>query len=380
MAGKSSQSDNRGSSLFSSNVSGKEREYHTYESAKTVLPVGIEATGGLTTSITDGGKNYKVHTFLATGVFDVTSIGALSSEIEYLVVAGGASGGQNLSGGGGAGGLRTNLSGHPLAADPYTVGIGTYQVTIGAGGASVSSAGAKGNPGNDSEFYPPAASYPNAAFIRAVKGGGGAGGPGGATHVQPGGSGGGAPGYAYAPGLGGDGNVADPNHPKIQGYPGGNNVGNPTTAGYGLNYIGGGGGGAGGAGIRGDAPNEGGDGALTGNGGAGVQVNIDGNNYYYAGGGGAGAYTNTDSGRHAGDGGIGGGGGGASNATDTKGIGGGSARNSGGDGTPAPTSTTGQGGAGGENTGGGGGGCGHDSSPNSGAGGKGIVIIRYQVP
>ena len=393
MAGKSIKSDNRGSSLFGFNVSGKTREYHTFESASRALPPGIEATGGLTTSITDGSKNYKVHTFLATGVFEVTSTGPLSSEIEYLVVAGGGSGGQNLAGGGGAGGLRTNLSGHPLAADPYTVGIGTYQVTVGAGGASVSTNNAKGNPGNDSEFYPPAASYPNAAFIRAVKGGGGSGGPGGATHVSnaAGGSGGGAPGYGYPPGVGGSGNPADPNHPKIQGYPGGSNVGNPTSGGWGNNYIGGGGGGAAGAGVRGDAPNEGGDDPLTGNGGAGVQVNIDGNNYYYAGGGGAAAYTATtqNGSRDAGDGGIGGGGGGQSNfvpdgsggqSHPTKGIGGGSARNSGGDGSPSPTSGSGTGGNGGENTGGGGGGCGHNVGPSSGAGGKGIVIIRYQVP
>ena len=40
------------------------------------------------------------------------------------------------SGGGGAGGLRTNLSGHPLAAPSYPVSVGTYTVTIGAGGAA----------------------------------------------------------------------------------------------------------------------------------------------------------------------------------------------------------------------------------------------------
>ena len=79
----------------------------------------IEATGGTITNIQDGGNNYKVHTFTASGSFVVSDLGSLTSNIEYLVVAGGGSGGQNLSGGGGAGGLRTNLSGHPLAAPSY---------------------------------------------------------------------------------------------------------------------------------------------------------------------------------------------------------------------------------------------------------------------
>ena len=47
---------------------------------------------------------------------------------------------------------------------------------------------------------------------------------------------------------------------------------------YGNNYIGGGGGGAGAVGNDGDS---GGDSPTSGNGGPGVQVNIDGNNYYW---------------------------------------------------------------------------------------------------
>ena len=137
------------------------------------LPPGIEATGGTTTNIQEGDKNYKVHTFTASGSFVVSDVGNISPNIEYLVVAGGGSGGQNLSGGGGAGGLRTNLSGHPLAAPSYPVSVGTYTVTVGAGGAIQSTHQAAGNPGNDSEFYPNPVSYPNTSFIRAVKGGAG---------------------------------------------------------------------------------------------------------------------------------------------------------------------------------------------------------------
>ena len=368
MAGRSSQADNRGDRLLGFSVSGKGKEFHTFRSAKRALPPGIEATGGTITNIQDGGNNYKVHTFTASGSFVVSDLGSLTSNIEYLVVAGGGSGGQNLSGGGGAGGLRTNLSGHPLAAPSYPVSVGTYTVTIGAGGASQSSHEARGNNGSNTEFYPNPVSYPNSSFIRSVGGGGGAGGASGPTRdASDGGSGGGAPGYAYAPNTGAAGNTpTDPNHPKVQGYAGGDNDSPP----YGSNYIGGGGGGAGGVGLDGDSA---GDSPNTGNGGPGVQVDIDGNNYYWAGGGGAASYTNADADQKSGAGGIGGGGGGGSNST-TYGAGGGSALNSGG------TATNANGGNGGENTGSGGGGCAHNNGPASGSGGKGIVIIRYQVP
>ena len=55
-----------------------------------VLSDIFTATGGTETTITDGGINYKVHTFTSSGTFTVTSgIGS----VEYLVIAGGGSGG-----------------------------------------------------------------------------------------------------------------------------------------------------------------------------------------------------------------------------------------------------------------------------------------------
>ena len=351
----------------------------------TGAPQGITATGGVISDyITTPGDVYRAHVFTSSGALNVTDTTSnFGATIEYLVVAGGGSGGQNLGGGGGAGGLRTNLSGHPEAAPSYTVSAQSYTVTVGAGGAPVIVNNAKGNSGSNSEFYPTPQSYPSTNRVRSVGGGGGAG--GNASYPAPdraGGSGGGAPGYGVNP-TGGPGNTSDPNHPKRQGYDGGQNGPN-----YGNNYIGGGGGGAGGAGVAGDRP--GGtatDSATSGNGGPGSIVNIipsppainSGNGYHWAGGGGAGAYTNSATNRDAGDGGLGGGGGGASNGTPTKGIGGGSALNSGGDGTGGLPDVQSFGGNGGASTGGGGGSTGHNANIFSGSGGSGVVVVRYQI-
>ena len=70
--------------------------------------VSFSASGGTETTMTQDGKNYKVHTFLSSSNFVVSSG---SSIVEYLVVAGGGSGASQHSGGGGAGGFRTNVQG-----------------------------------------------------------------------------------------------------------------------------------------------------------------------------------------------------------------------------------------------------------------------------
>ena len=63
----------------------------------------------------------------------------------YLVVAGGASGGKDQAGGGGAGGLLTNVGGAAITLNGGT----TYTITVGAGGATLTSAG-RGNAGSNS--------------------------------------------------------------------------------------------------------------------------------------------------------------------------------------------------------------------------------------
>jgi hypothetical protein len=207
------------------------------------------ATGG-TENTSDA---YKYHTFTGSGSFVISSG---MKNIEYLVVSGGGGGGAHAGGGGGgAGGLLTGTF--------TNLGIGTYAVTIGAGGGrgtTVSSENAQnGNP---------------SIFNSVSPNGGGKGAY--ATSGFSGGSGGGGTGGN----AGGAGTIN-------QGFSGGS----------GANGSGGGGGGAGGVGLNniGNNPGNGGPGAL-----------IFGS--YYGGGGGGGRHPDAGNG---GTGGVGGGGAGA---------------------------------------------------------------------
>jgi hypothetical protein len=239
--------------------------------------------------------------------------------VEYLVVAGGGSGGFTYGAGGGAGGLLQGFAG---------VAPGTsYFVTVGAGGASNVGV-TDGNNGFASVFD---ATSSNASTGRIIAtGGGGAGGSSStATAGKSGGSGGGAGGYGGLPGGAGT---------SGQGNAGG--AGQGTNA----NYGSGGGGGAGTVGFAGTTTS-------GGNGGAGIASDITGTRAVYAGGGGGGIYD-------SGTGGIGG-------------VGGGGSVN--------PTSNT-NGNPGQPNTGGGGSGNKMNGSVGGltgGAGGSGIVVIRY---
>ena len=255
--------------------------------------------------------------------------------VQYVVIAGGGSGGATQAngyspGGGGAGGYRSSVgtesSGGGYGTDLVAfVETGTsYTVTIGGGGAAVDPGSAyySGYKGSLSRF----------ASIFAE--GGGAGGRlfGPALNTnsgadRSGGSGGGGGAYNGANGPAGNGTAG-------QGFSGG----------YGASYAQlGGGGGGGGASAAGQFTT----GAPGGAGGNGVASSITGTSVTRAGGGGGGAYNNT-----AGAGGTGGGGAGVSGGTATSGT---------------------------QYTGGGGGGGGSSSSSRgiSGAGGSGIVILRY---
>jgi hypothetical protein len=198
-----------------------------------------------------------------------------STTVEYLVIAGGGGGGSSFGGGGGAGGYRT--------ASGFSVTPGTnYTVTVGAGGAAVTS-------GN------------NSVFSTITSTGGGSGGTGNNGSGVTGGSGGGGAGNNFLTidvvqsnwgnGTAGQGNRGG----------GGSRTG-PTD-------CGGGGGGAGAVGNN----NNGTIGAATG--GAGLASSITGSSVTRAGGGGA-------QGAAGGSGGGGAGGGGAGTAN-TGGGGGG---------------------------------------------------------
>ena len=295
----------------------------------------VAATGGNITTVC---SDYKVHTFLADGCFQVTDAGGPSGSntVDYMIVAGGAGGGYNGSGGGGAGGWRASAgtgSGcftagpSPLTSpvSPMPVSVATYPIVVGGGGiaGTTPSPGpaVKGGSGGVSSFN----SISSA-------GGGGGGGPAPDTGVA-GGSGGGT---GRSPGSAGAGNTPPVSPP--QGNAGGTQTSSGAGAGGGAIAVGGNGAGPSGPGV------------IGGIGGAGSDSSISGSPVAYAGGGGGAS----DS--YAGSGGPGGAGGGGTG---------------GGLGPPASL-----GGDGTTNTGGGGGGGGN--AQNAGAGGSGIVIIRYK--
>jgi hypothetical protein len=245
--------------------------------------------------------------------------------VDYLVVAGGASGANQHGGGGGAGGLRTSYgstSGGGANAEPtLSLTTGTsYSLTVGDGGTGVTWVGANlaGNNGYDSVFN----------NITSIGGGGGS---SYATQTIPssGGSGGGGGSQAVGAQTGASGEPG-------QGYAGGSGFTGGTP------YPGGGGGGAGG--LGGNATT-----GVGGNGGDGLQnditVTTTGTGPYYAGGGGSATY------------------GSGTPGTGGSGIGG------------AGKYTNSNGNPGNPQTGSGGGGT--NGGFPSGSGGSGIVVLRY---
>jgi hypothetical protein len=281
---------------------------------------GVKATGG---TITVAG-GYAIHTFTSTGSFLPTQ---QINGADFLVIAGGGSGGQNNigagSGGGGAGGYRTSAgtSGANSGAENKLnlIAGNSYTVIVGAGGAALSvGSNRNGNDGTASVF----------STISSTGGGGGAGiSSVNASVGNSGGSGGGG-NASQVSSTGGAGTFG-------QGFAGG--IGGVAS---GSDYAGGGGGGAG-------AVGSGRVGSIGGAGGAGLSSSINGTATTRAGGGGGATY-----GTPGGAGGAGGGGTGGASTGDVAGT------------------------AGTANTGGGGGGT-YGGANSSGAGGSGIVIIRY---
>ena len=81
MAGRSSQSNNRGADLLGYFVSGKYKEYHTYQFAGIQPqyggPQGLTASGGVISDYVDGSNVYRAHVFTSTGEFDVSALSFL---------------------------------------------------------------------------------------------------------------------------------------------------------------------------------------------------------------------------------------------------------------------------------------------------------------
>lgn len=285
---------------------------HFAKGAASRRRTGVVASGGNVTTV--GG--YTIHRFTATGnsTFTVTNGGL----VDVLIVGGGGGGG-NFGGGGGAGGVRY-LPAMTVAAQSYTITVGSG----GAGRGSGTDVGGTGTAGGSSS-----------ALGYTATGGGGGGSrtssPFNGTSGTAGGSGGGgSPSNTSVQGVGGNGTSG-------QGYRGGNG---PVS--YSGGHGGGGGGGACNAGTA--APNING-----GAGGIGALNRITGSFVGYGSGGGGCAYSG-DASSSAGLAGANGGGGNGSR--------------------------TGAGGNGTANTGGGGGGGAYTFA--GGTGGSGVVIIRYR--
>jgi hypothetical protein len=243
-----------------------------------------------------------------------TKVFSQSTVCDIMIVAGGGGGGSNAGAGGGAGGL--------LLLENLTVSAGSYQITVGRGGAGGTSTlpNTFGEDGKNSTF----GSY------TAIGGGGGA--NSGGANGRPGGSGGGTGDDTTGTRIGGAGTAGQ-----------GNKGGDGTVSG-GTNRTGGGGGGAGAAGQNSVSSTQ------AGNGGVGRNMSsyfgtTFGASGWFAGGGGGGV--------HSGTGGTGGTGGGGNENTE------------------------------GVNGTGGGGGAGRSSMAavipdGAKKGGSGIVIIRYR--
>ncbi|MDC0648103.1 hypothetical protein OAP46_00155 [bacterium] len=299
----------------------------------------IVATGG---TIVECG-NFRTHIFTGPGTFTVCSAGTPlggPSNASYLVVAGGGgSAGPALSGAGGAGGFRYNIS----CSGVIPLTVQGYPISVGAGGATGNPAASKGA---------------NSIFSTITSAGGGASTNIGQTNSPPnanGGSGAGGPGAdfpapgPFSPGTGTAQNGGTGNTPPVspsQGSNGGTGHGS-----YGTSDNGAGGGG--GAGAVGGSTTSGSVYVTVGGNGLPVSPSLIGptapsygtpgpapGRWFSGGGGGVSTFPGTT----GFTGGAGGGGDGGYNAI---------------------------GGAGTVNTGGG-------AAGNTAAGGSGIVIIRYK--
>ena len=334
-----------------SNINGNASNYEISKANSAVTFVYVDATVGWTsvqTSNTNDNVNpymvatggtitecgdFKIHTFTGPGTFTVSKIacgGVTENTVGYLVVAGGGSGGSGGSsitgGGGGAGGFREgrnttydNFTASPLVADAPTnavnLSVGSYPITVGAGGSPVSAPDAAGNSGSPS------------TFSTITSAGGGRGGSNN-TCAANGGSGGGG---KESDGTGGSGNTPPVSPPQGQNGGNGSEAGNAS----------GGGGGAGAAG--GTHPS-------LATGGNGVSSSITGSSVARAGGGGA----------NASAGGSGGGG------------------DAGGSPSFPTGSPNAAGGAGTANTGGGGGGAAENLGSGAGGSGVVIIRYKFQ--
>lgn len=288
------------------------------------------ATGGIEEDVEINGIIYRVHSFLDVGAhtFNVQ----VGGSFEYLAVGGG---GYGAGGGGGGGEVLENILGRPLSMPPLILTPGAYELVVGDGGIftlpGTPTAPGKGQDSTGFGFTALGGGRGYPLFSRLV-----------VSTLPDGGNGGGAGSNdSAAQSLGGN-----PLTPRGTRGGHGSPFKNQATDWGAL----GGGGGADGRGRDGSLVDNR---PLSGNGGPGLVVPIDGRNTAYGPGGGGGTIFDTF---FRGLGGLGGGGNGA---------------------TPDTPGTAGD-----PNSGGGGGGASRkDGTPTvpGGKGGSGVWKIRYRI-
>ena len=301
---------------------------HIYNNTITPLPTAISVVGATSGTI---GTTERVISFPYTsdsvGLTGQTQYTFTTTEnliCDILVVGGGGAGG-NLGGGGGGGDViyQTNIS----------LSVGTFNISVGNGGANNPSHRGSGNNGNNSSI--------SGTSITTITGAGGGGGGGYNQAPLT------TPSIGTSSGGGGGASAGTGTTGASSTYSGAGGNGNTT-----LQTTGGGGGGSVGAGGVATIKSK------AGNGGIGNDISITGVSQQYGGGGGgmnwAGEFNYT--------------------APD---IGGGTGVYGGGNGAYSNNGSLFEGIAGTPNTGGGGGG---GQNTTGRAGGSGIIIIRYRLP
>ena len=97
-----------------------------------------DATGGTISENTVSGTHYRIHAFYTSGIFTLNG----TKSCDILIVGGGGGGGGRIGGGGG-GGAVFHRSG-------YSLTIGTYNITVGAGGYGGTNSSTPGSMGGSS--------------------------------------------------------------------------------------------------------------------------------------------------------------------------------------------------------------------------------------
>jgi hypothetical protein len=173
----------------------------TYLSNKwsIILPTVTNATPNTDYTITSDGV-YTYYNFLTPGKTMYLTTSSVQT-IQYILVGGGGGGGFDCGGGGGAGGLLTSSS--------YSLAAGSYNITIGSGGAGGTSTDINAPSGNNTLFssFTAFGGGGGGKYARGARGGCGGGG-GWNNSAQAGGSGaqgssGGSSGPQYTGGGGG---------------------------------------------------------------------------------------------------------------------------------------------------------------------------------